>query len=95
MTRREIIVAWAGRVCAVALALLALGVIIPNIGPKGWPGDHHVGVLRQGRDPWAVATYVAIACGLVTCIFIGQRRWRTLEVTGWALLLAFVILAFR
>jgi hypothetical protein len=89
-------VMWVKRVLAVAAALLALAVVIPNIAPRGWPQNREVlRAVSWEPDPLAVTLYVASAAIIVTMIFIGDRRSRIVEWLGWILLAVFVFLAVR
>jgi hypothetical protein len=64
----------------VVLALIALALLIPDLDPS--PATYR----------WVLGAYVALACGLVAAIVMGQRRSRLLRVAGWLGLLAFVVL---
>lgn len=74
---------WAERLGALAVALVVVATVIPDVA-----GDGARGVV--------IATaYSAAAIGLVACIAVGQRRSRVLRIAGWALLLALALLELR
>jgi len=71
---------WAERMCAVVAALFVLAVNVPNL------------YATPSTYPWLLGGDVALACALVACIVIGQRRSRFLRALGWIGLLAIVAL---
>jgi hypothetical protein len=87
-----VVIGWAKRLLAVFLAVMALAVIVPDIAPRGWPESKEAPI---GRDPLVVAIYCGIAASILMLVFVGERRSRALEIFGWALLVLFVVLAFK
>ncbi len=93
--RRPGMAIWARRIAAITMACLALAVIVPDIPRRGWQSNLTLALATQRWDLIAATGYVAVALGLVLCIFVGQARSRTLELVGWFFLFAFLRLAIR
>ncbi len=83
----KVVAAWGERVCAVVLALVALGVIVQDLGSgERTASDWQV---WRGEDWWRLAFGVVVAAAAVAAIIVGQRRSRTLRIAGWVVLLAY------
>jgi hypothetical protein len=90
MTKSNVMI-WTERLLAFLLGLLVLSISFPSMMPDS---------ARSGPIPIyekrsvATALYVLAIVLPVVMIFIAQRKWRWLRVTGWAVLgtLAFLSL---
>lgn len=94
MSRYDSIGTWIARGFAIFLAIVALALIIPNIGPPQGGGGHSLSnTITNERSLVAVLVYVLAAVLPVGFIFVGHKRWQFLEYIGWFLLVVLVILA--
>jgi hypothetical protein len=85
---------WGRGTLAVLLALLFLGIGLPNTGrvvidnTTTPPTTHIVG---RARDSLILIGMVAVPCA---CIVFGMFRRSTVETVGWVLLIVLAVLAF-
>jgi hypothetical protein len=78
---------------AVLIALLFLGILIPNTGRVIVDTSTTPATFQIVGRPQQIAMLVGLLLVPFGCIFLGARRSRVVETIGWVLLVGLFILA--
>jgi hypothetical protein len=85
-------IGWVRVAVAVILSFLFLAILIPNTGTIITVATIPPTRIVEHR-PQQIALLVAMLLVPLSCIYLGARRFRILELIGWSLLVGLFILA--